>query len=181
MSDDGLLRARSAQASWMRGLGYARRGQWQQAIRALRAAIDEDPGHIEAMRELAACLAASGNGREAVRWIDQALSFERLDDGTRVRLLRLLGKTCMQGGDYRRAADAYQEALEISGHTGGPILNQLAAVMCKSGNFDRGYDLFFRAMRGYPVGRPTPKPADPAVLGSQASSPQLWPSIKMSG
>ncbi len=138
---------RGAEAAFLRGVGYARIKQWQQAIRALSAALEEDRGHVEAHLELARCQAQVGQTREAVRLIDRALGLPRLDDGMRVRLLGLLGRVSVQGGDYARASEAFEEVMEITGGAGGPILNQLGQVMCKSGNFERGFALFARAMR----------------------------------
>ena len=144
--DDVPMRAERAEAAYERGRAYAARRQWQQALRALSAALGDAPEHIEAHRELARCHAQMGNGREALRLLDQALELPRLDDASKVGLLQLLGRVSIQNADYHRASEAFQEALDITGTGGAPILNQLAEVMCKSGDFDRGFALFFRSM-----------------------------------
>lgn len=131
-----------------RGLGYARLGQWQQAIRALTTALEESPEHVEAHHQLAVCHAQTGNAREARRLLQRALGLPRLGDAERVGLLRLLGRVGIQMNDYALAAECFEEALGITGTSGGPILNQLAQVMCKSGDYERGFALYVRAMRG---------------------------------
>jgi tetratricopeptide (TPR) repeat protein len=143
--DEQRLQRERAQASLMRGIGYARQGQWQQAVRALTGALEELPDHLEAHYQLAACQAQLGNAREARRLIQRALAMEGLVDAERLRFLRLLGKLGIQVGDYVLAADCFEEALEMTGEVGGPILDQLAQVMCKSGNYGRGISLYLRA------------------------------------
>ncbi len=144
---EAQLRAERVEASVMRGIGYARRNQWQQALRALTAALEEDPQHIEAHYQLAICQAQVGNAREGSRLLRRALSFPQLRDADKLRLLRTLGRIGIQVGDYPLAADCFEAALDMTGDTGGPIFDQLAQVMCKSGQFKRGLDLYLRALQ----------------------------------
>ncbi len=144
---DGFGREQ-AQAAWLRGVGYARQGQWQQAVRALRSAIEGEPGHVAAHVELARCLAQMGSANEAMRWLDAALDLARRDDAMRVRILRLRGRVALQCADYGSAAQSFEGALDITGEAGAPILNQLAEVMLKSGDYQRGFELFVRAATG---------------------------------
>lgn len=144
-SSGGEVDGAGAHAAWLRGLGYARRAQWPQAIRALRSALESDPGHLESHIELGRALSQTGQAFEGLRMLERALVLPGLDDAARVRVLRLLGRASIQEGDYARAAEAFEEALAITGQSSGPILNQLAEVMCKSGDFERGFALFLRA------------------------------------
>lgn len=146
--DDWQMREQRAQASIMRGVGYARQGQWQQAVRALSAALEDQPHNLEAHYQLAVCHGQLGNAREARRLLQRALGFEELVDAQRLRLLRLLGRIGIQMGDYALAADCFEAALEMTGEVGGPILDQLAQVMCKSGNYQRGLSLYMRSLQG---------------------------------
>lgn len=144
-----------AHAAWLRGVGYARREQWQQAIRALTQALDADPGHVEARRELARSHAALGQVRQAARLLEVGLERQGLNDTQRVALLQLLGRISVQSGDYARASEAYEEAMVVVGHTGGALLDQLAEVLCRSGDYRRGFELFLQAGRQQGFGPPS--------------------------
>ena len=135
-----------AWASLQRGIGYARRAQWQQDIKALESALADAPDSLEARYQLALCFGQMGRARDAVVNIEAAMASPRLDDANRVRFLRLLARVSMQSGDYNMAAHSLEEAFQITGVGGAPILNNLAQVMCKSGDFEKGFDLFFQAM-----------------------------------
>lgn len=146
MSNDPMLDERT-HASLMRGIGYARQGQWQQALRALHNVLEDDPTHIEGHYQLAVCHAQLGSARESVRLLRYVLSFPALRDADRVRFTQLLGRVSIQANDYATAAECFEQAMDLLGTSEGPILNQLAQVMCKSGNYRRGFELFTRAMK----------------------------------
>ena len=128
-----------------RGNAYAGRGQWDQALRAYQSALQEDSESVEARYRLAICQAQLGQNREARLVLEHALGGE-LRAADRVRVTQLLGRVCLQSGDHLRAAECFETVLGLTGTAGGPALNQLAQVMCKSGNYERGFALFFRAL-----------------------------------
>lgn len=134
------------QASLQRGVAYLQRKQWQQAQAALRQALDEAPASIPAHYWMGFCQANLGKHLQALRHLEDALQLRPLDDAWRVKILRMLARVAIQAGDYGLAASSLDTAFQITGGSGAPILNQLARVFCKSGEFERGFDLFFRAM-----------------------------------
>ncbi|MBH25311.1 MAG: hypothetical protein CMH57_12845 [Myxococcales bacterium] len=145
MSADDFHQQRAADAL-RRGVAYARRHQWQQAMNALTSCLQEEPNNLEARYYMAISQASSGRAREARRLLEQTLAMPRLDDFQRVRLLKLLGKVSIQSSDYHLAADSLHQAFTLTGVGGAPILNELAQVMCKAGDFDRAFDLYIKAM-----------------------------------
>ena len=132
--------------SLRRGIAYVQRRQWQQALNALNTCLQAEPGNLEARYHLALSQAGAGRAREAQRVLEETLALPRLDDYNRVRLLKLSGQVAIQIGDYQLAADSLDAAFEITGVGGAPILNQLAQVMCKAGDFERGFNLYFQAL-----------------------------------
>ncbi|MEL6182368.1 MAG: tetratricopeptide repeat protein [Myxococcota bacterium] len=145
MSTDDYQQQRAGDAL-RRGIAYVHRHQWQQAMNALTSCLQEEPGNLDGRYYMAISQASSGRAREARRLLEQTLQLPRLDDFHRVRFLKLLGKVSIQSSDYHLAADSLHEAFTLTGVGGAPILNDLAQVMCKAGDFGRGFDLFFKAM-----------------------------------
>ncbi len=143
---DSYVRER-VRAAVMRGNGYAGRGQWDQALRAYQSALEEDTESVEARYQLAVCQARLGQNREARLVLEHALANPEIRTADRVRVLQLLGRICLQGGDHARASQCFETVMDMTGTTGAPVLNQLAQVMCKSGNYERGFSLFYRAMQ----------------------------------
>lgn len=139
------IRYRRAQESLGRGLAYHGRGQWQQAINAFKGCLTDDPGNREALYHTAICHACLGRAPESLDILRDLLARPDTDDAFRVRVLQTLGKVGIQINNYPLAAQALHQAFEITGIGGAPILNQLAAVMCKAGDLDRGFDLFLKA------------------------------------
>lgn len=139
-------RRERVQAAVIRGNGYAARGQWDQALRAYQSALEEDAESVEARYRLAVCQARLGQNREARLVLEHALAAPHLRTADQVRCLQLMGRICLQGGDHGRAAQCFETVMDLTGTTGAPVLNQLAQVMCKSGNYRRGFALFHRAM-----------------------------------
>lgn len=135
-----------AHEALQRGVGYSRRGQWQQAINALEAASNEASTWLDARYELALCYGMMGRVRDARLMLESGLAAPDLHDAGRVKYLKLFAKVAMQASDYHLAAHCLEEAYDITGIGGAPILNNLAQVHCKSGDFQRGFELFFRAM-----------------------------------
>ena len=129
-----------------RGVGYVERRQWQQAINALNSCLQADPANLEARYNLALSQSGCGRANEALRVLEETLMLPRLDDFNRVRLLKLVGQVAIQTGNYQLAADNLDAAFKITGVGGAPILNQLGQVMCKAGDFERGFGLYFQAL-----------------------------------
>lgn len=146
MTIDPNLQRQRANASLERGVAYIHRKQWQQAASALQNALTESPQSIPVHYHLAFCFANTGNALRARRLLEDALALPHTDDAWRVRLLRLLARVSMQASDYALAAECLESAVAITGLGGAPILNQLAQVFCKSGDFERGFELFVKAM-----------------------------------
>jgi tetratricopeptide (TPR) repeat protein len=141
-----LYAAQRVEAAVLRGNGYAARGQWDQAVRAYQSALEEDPESVEARYRLAVCQARLGQNREARLVLQHALNSAGISALDRVRVTRLLGRICLQTGDHAGAARCFEIVLDLTGTAGGPALDQLAQVMCKSGDYRRGFSLFFRAL-----------------------------------
>jgi tetratricopeptide (TPR) repeat protein len=135
-----------ARAAIVRGNSYAGRGQWDQALRAYQSALEEDVENVEGRYRLAVCQARLGQNREARLVLEHALNNPTIRTADRVRVLQLLGRICLQGGDHARAAQCFETVMDMTGTTGAPVLNQLAQVMCKSGDYRRAFALFHRAM-----------------------------------
>jgi Tfp pilus assembly protein PilF len=140
------LSANQAYAALQRGIGYSKRGQWQQAINALQSAVEDPSTFLDARYELALCYGMMGRVRDARTMLESGLNAENLDDANKVKYLKLFSKVAMQAADYHLAAHCLEEAYDITGIGGAPILNNLGQVHCKSGDFERGFQLFFRAM-----------------------------------
>ena len=146
MSDPPNIQTQRAQDALRRGVAYTQRRQWQQALNALSTCLQVDPRNIEARYHVALSQAGSGRAREARRVLEQTLEIPNLDDYNRVRLLKLLGQLSIQTGEYQLAADSLDAAYSITGTGGASILNQLAQVMCKAGDFERGFGLYLQAL-----------------------------------
>lgn len=144
---DSFVRER-VRAAIIRGNGYVARGQWDQGLRAYQSALEEDAESVEARYRLAICQARLGQNREARLVLEHAINSPVIRTRDRVRVLQLLGRVCLQGGDHGRAAQCFETVMDLTGTTGAPVLNQLAQVMCKSGNYRRAFALFHRAMQG---------------------------------
>ncbi len=134
------------QASLQRGIAYLQRKQWQQAQAALRQALDEAPRSVAALYWMGFCQAHLGKTTQAQRFLESALEQGGLDDVWRVKLLRLLARVNIQAGDYAFAAECLDRVFTLTGGSGAPVLNQLARVFCKSGDFNRAFDLYMRAL-----------------------------------
>ncbi len=135
-----------ARASLNRGIAYANREQWQQAINALESALEDDHQLLPAQYYLALCYGHTGNGLHACRLLEDLRDNPRLDDGWRVRVLQLLSKVGIQMREYELAADSLEQAYHLTGAGGSAVLNSLAQVLCKAGNYKRGFELYFKAM-----------------------------------
>lgn len=84
------------------GVAYTRLGRNEDAERALREAIHQDPENAYAKRNLAAVLARSGKGAEALPFFRQAASLAPNDADVQLGLAQCLDELC---GDHRKEAD----------------------------------------------------------------------------
>ena len=84
------------------GVAYTRLGRNEDAERALREAIHQDPENAYAKRNLAAVLARSGKGAEALPFFRQAASLAPNDAAAQLGLAQCLDEL---GGEHRKEAD----------------------------------------------------------------------------
>ena len=102
------------------GVAYTRLGRRDDAERALREAIYQEPENAFAKRNLAAVLGNSGKLQEALPMFRQAASLSPNDPGVQLGLAQCLEQL---GGDHRKEADKVYEQIvkKFSGHPAAEI------------------------------------------------------------
>jgi len=115
---------------------------YERAIAQFRRAIELRPGLVSAWRELGGVLVALCREDEGVEAIRHALALDTKDAGAHATM----GRAHFLGfGDFRRAADCYEKAIEFNPQAGWYVL-QLAHCYALLRDFARGQDAARRAV-----------------------------------
>ena len=131
-----------------RGLHYYRGGRWVDAAVCLRDAVKLYPEHTNARLYLGASLARQRAYLDAVQVLEEGRHQPNINDAAMAKLLRLLSVVCLIRQDFPAATYYLERALEITPDE-VELQHKLASVMCKSGQFEDGFDIYLRvAKRG---------------------------------
>ena len=149
MSDsDAALRARQY---YQQGVAFFQRGALSEADVALRRAIQTAPDHMDARVQLARVLLRRGRPNDGLRVIDAGLARNSLTDEERARLLEQAARCASTAGQYDTARSYLEQALSLGKSRSKQVLNNVAAVCCKGGEFETGFEYFLVA-----AGKPDP-------------------------
>lgn len=141
-SSEVAVRARQF---YQQGLGFYQRGELIEATEALRLAVRTVPDHVDARLQLGRVLQRRGKPDEALRVIDAGLARQTLSTDRRIKLLQEAASCCASLNRYELARHYLEQALELGRVTDVHLLNQVAAVCCKGGEFETGFDYFLKA------------------------------------
>lgn len=141
---ESAIRARQF---YQQGIQFAQRGQLAEAIDALRLAIRTMPEHIDARIQLGAVLLKRGRPDDGLQVMDAGLARPNLSSGERGRMLTQASACAAASNRYELARAYLERALELGGRPDPAVLNQVAAVCCKGGEFGVGFDYFLTAAR----------------------------------
>jgi Tfp pilus assembly protein PilF len=136
------LRARQF---YQQGVQFAQRGQLAEAVDALRLAIRTMPEHLDARIRLGAVLLQRGKADEGLQVLDAGLARPNLSSGERGRMLTQASACAVATNRYELARAYLERALELGGRPEPAVLNQVAAVCCKGGEFGVGFEYFLKA------------------------------------
>ncbi|MCA9562471.1 MAG: tetratricopeptide repeat protein [Myxococcales bacterium] len=133
-----------ARQYYHQGLAFEERGQFSEAIEALQAAVRTAPENIEARIDLGRVLLKRGRAEDGLRVLDQGLARENVSTVNRRTLLESAARCSAAVGRYRESRQYLERALELA-EDQPEVLNQVAAVCCKGGQFEEGFDYFLKA------------------------------------
>jgi len=147
--------ARAAELELARGAGEAGpdTGAEDRAEAHLRAALAADPGHPDACLLLTTRLTESGRTQEALELAARGLERARTGE-VRARLASLQGRILEQGGERRKAAEAYGLAAEADPRSTGSVLAQ-ARILRALGAWDDATRALRRFADAHPGDDPT--------------------------
>ena len=137
-----------ARQYYQQGVTFYLRGQLVEATDALRLAVRTVPDHVDARVKLGAVLLKRGKPEEGLQVLDNGLARPSLDAAQRGRLLQQASSCAAATNRYELARSYLERALELGGSPDPQVLNQVAAVCCKGGEFEMGFDYFMRAAHG---------------------------------
>ena len=143
------MSAAIARNYFVRGLDGLRHGSLDTARDDLRAALDMDPGFVDARVAYAGVLARSGDATRASQILRDGLSGQKRPRA-RVSLLRALGDVLIAAGDYRGAEEAFSLAATAGADAGLPqhdLHDRLARLRAKTGRFPEALDELLAAAR----------------------------------
>ncbi len=115
---------------YMLGLSSQKAGQFEQAERSLRRALELDSTHVRSWQNLARVFLDTGRPDEAFQALESGRSLDPESGVT----YRLLGRTLHQQGNPGEAADAYREAILIDDRDAW-AMNNLALVLMQDGRY----------------------------------------------
>ena len=148
-SSETAVRARQY---YQQGVAFHQRGQWPEAVEALRLALMTAPEHLEARLQLVEVLLQRGKGSEGLRVLESGLARGDVSRPNRVRLLESAAACAAVINQYGIARDYLEQALTMGETLEPRLLNQVAANCCKGGEFGIGFDYFLRAAKIIPEG-----------------------------
>ncbi|MBN1945107.1 MAG: hypothetical protein JW797_05490 [Bradymonadales bacterium] len=134
-----------ARQFYQQGIGFYSRGQLSEAVDALRHAIRAASDHVDARIQLGIVLVARGKAAEGLEVIETGLARRDLQQPDRIRLLVQASSCAAAANQYQDARAYLERAMELGGMPDAHILNQVAAICCKGGEFDVGFDYFLKA------------------------------------
>ncbi len=137
--------AMRARQYYQQGVAFAQRGAMAEAEEALRAAVRMVADHIEARIHLARVVLRRGRAAEGLRILNSGLSRKDIPDDDRARLLQTGASCASADGQYSVAREYLEKALKLGDSQEAAVLNKVAAVCCKGGEFETGFDYFLKA------------------------------------
>ena len=141
---NAALRARQY---YQQGVSFFQRGELIEADEALRGALRTTPGHIDARIQLAKVLLRRGRANEGLHVLNGGLSQDGTSEVDRARLLETAAACASNAGEYDVARGYLEDALDLGRSGSAQVLNKVAAVSCKGGEFQTGFDYFLKAAR----------------------------------
>lgn len=131
----------SAQAISLRGVGLAKRGEFVEAEKAFRAALEANPGSARYYANLGGALAGQGRADEALAAYLEGLRIDSSD----VDLLNNIGFTYLQLGRFDEAEQNLEKALEIDPGF-APALGNLGLIAEQRQEPAQAIDYFEKAL-----------------------------------
>ena len=134
-----------ARQFYQQGVGFFQRNQLSEATEALRYAVRTAPDHINARIQLGIVLVARTKALDGLSVIESGLARRGLRSVDRGRLLLQASSCAAAANHYQQARTYLEQAMELGGRPDAHILNQVAAICCKGGEFQTGFDYFLQA------------------------------------
>ena len=138
-----------ARQYFQQGVQFAARGAWAEALDALTRAVRSAPDHVEARLRLGEVYLLRGRAEDGLRVLDQGLARGGIDDEQRVLMLGQAASCAAAMNRYDAARSYLERALEIEPKNRS-LLDRVAAVCCKGGEFSTGFDYFLEASQTTP-------------------------------
>ena len=136
-----------ARQYFRQGLAFYQRGQLIEAADALRLAVRERPERIDARVQLGVVLLQRGKAADGLSVLNSGLARPGLSDDQRCVLLQQASSCAAANNNYDLARSYLEQALELGGSPDPNTLNQVAAICCKGGEFNTGFDYFLKAVQ----------------------------------
>jgi tetratricopeptide (TPR) repeat protein len=146
-SSETAVRARQY---YQQGLAFHDRGQWPEAVEALRLVLMTAPEHLEARLRLVTILLQRNKGEQGLRILESGLARRGMSNPNRIRLLEKASACAAVINQYPLARDYLERALEIGDLPSPELLNKIAKNCCKAGEFQAGFDYFLQASKTNP-------------------------------
>lgn len=134
-----------ARQYYQQGVAFYQRGQFSEAVEALRMALRHAPDHIEARIELGTVLLCRGKADDGLNVLNAGLARPNLTQKQRIALYQQAASCAASSNKYDLARSYLEQAIDAGGRPDVYLLNQVAAVCCKGGEFNVGFDYFLKA------------------------------------
>jgi tetratricopeptide (TPR) repeat protein len=157
------------------GNDFMKRGQYDEAERSFRLALEAEPGSLEAVAGLGRIAVQRGRYSEAVPLLERAT---RVSSQT-VSAFQALGDAYRATGDAERAAAAYRQAVALAPENLDSRLS-LARALTEIGQYSEAEDVCLRALRMVPRDNPGDQCRVHEVLGDLYSRQGMNPAAMSS-